>query len=132
MKKLFKSVIAVFALSAPMLLSSCATIFSGGSPKITINGDVSEPVTITTTKQTYANVTLPAVVKVKRHKLDGQRIKITSENYTFDDIVLEKTVNGLTFGNIFIGGLVGLGIDLSTNCVSKPLKTEFTIQPQSK
>jgi hypothetical protein len=61
-----------------MSLSSCATIVSGGAPSITINGNVNEPVNITTTKQTYSSVTLPAVVQVDRHKLDGQRIKITS------------------------------------------------------
>lgn len=33
---------------------------------------------ITTKTQTYAGVTLPDVVKVERHKLDGQRISITS------------------------------------------------------
>lgn len=87
---------------------------------------------ITTEKKTYDNVTLPAVVKVKRHHLDGQRIKITSENYKFNDIVLTKTVNGMAFGNILIGGLIGWGIDLSTNCVSKPEKTEFTITPLPK
>ena len=130
MRKTAKNVIA--ALVFPMLLTSCATICSGGSPSITINGEVSEPVTIRTEKKTYDNVTLPAVVKVKRHHLDGQRIKITSENYKFNDIVLTKTVNGMAFGNILIGGLIGWGIDLSTNCVSKPEKTEFTIIPLPK
>ena len=36
-------------------------------------------------------------VKVKRHKLDGQRIKIESENYKYKDIILGKTINGLGF-----------------------------------
>ena len=49
--------------------------------KITINGDVPEPVTIETEETAYIDVTLPALVKVKRHHIDGQRIKITSENY---------------------------------------------------
>jgi hypothetical protein len=129
MKKLFKTSIATLALSVPVLLSSCATIVSGNDPSITINGNVSEPVTITTEKQTYPGVTLPAVVQVNRRHLEGQRIKITSENYKFDDIVLKKTVNGWTFGNILIGGLIGWGIDLSTNCVSKPAQKEFTIAP---
>jgi hypothetical protein len=66
--------------TATIQLSSCATIFSGGAPKITINGDVPEPVTIETEDAAYIDVTLPAVVKAKRHHIDGQRIKITSEN----------------------------------------------------
>lgn len=133
--KFFKT--AIMAAVAPILLASCATIVSGGSPSITIDGNVSEPVTITTTKQTYPNVTLPCVVKVNRHKLDGQRIYIQSETTRYRDVVLEKSTNGWAFGNILIGGLIGWGIDLGTNCVSKPAQTHFyinanDIQDQSK
>ena len=115
------------------LFSSCATIVSGGDPSITINSSsVFEPVTITTEKQSYPNVTLPAVVQVKRKKLDGQRIRIEAENYKFEDIVLRKTVNGWAFGNILLGGLIGWSIDLMTNCVSKPAQDEFMIEPTFK
>lgn len=123
--KFLKAVL--FAAAMPMLLSSCATIVSGGSPKITIDGNVGEPVTITTTKQTYRNVTLPYVVKVRRHALDGQRIYINSETTRYRDVVLEKKTNAWAFGNILIGGLIGWGVDLGTNCVSKPAQTRFYI-----
>jgi hypothetical protein len=133
MKKLVKTwSIATVVATATIQLSSCATIVSGGAPKITINGDVPEPVTIETEDGAYIDVTLPTVVKAKRHHIDGQHIQITSENYKFDDIVLTKTVNGWAFGNILIGGLIGWGIDLGTNCVSKPAQTEFTITPRPK
>lgn len=133
MKKLVKTLsIATVVATATIQLSSCATIVSGGAPKITINGDVPEPVTIETEDAAYIDVTLPTVVKAKRHHIDGQHIQITSENYKFDDIVLTKTVNGWAFGNILIGGLIGWGIDLGTNCVSKPAQTEFTITPLPK
>ena len=123
--KFFKT---IFMLAiAPTLLTSCATIVSGGSPKITIDGNVHEPVTITTTKQIYSNVTLPYIVKVNRHKLDGQRIYIQSENTRYKDVVLEKSTNGWAWGNILLGGLIGWGIDLCTNCVSKPRQTHFYI-----
>ena len=133
MKRLVKTFsIAASVATASVLLSSCATIVAGGAPKITIYGDVPEPVTIETEDGAYIDVSLPTVVKAKRHHIDGQHIQITSENYTFDDIVLTKTVNGWAFGNILIGGLIGWGIDLGTNCVSKPSQTEFTITPKPK
>lgn len=115
-----------------LLLSSCATIISGISPSIHIDGNNPEPVTITTSYQTYENVNLPQVVKVKRKKLDGQRIQITSPNYDYKDIVLKKTVNGWTFGNILLGGLIGWGVDLGTNAVSKPQQDTFQVSPTPK
>jgi hypothetical protein len=133
MKKLVKtcSYTATVAM-VTLLLTSCATIVAGGAPKIIINGDVPEPVTIETEEAAYIDVTLPFMVKVKRHHIDGQRIKITSENYQYNDIMLRKTLNDWTLGNILIGGLIGWGIDLGTNCVSKPAQTEFTITPLPK
>ena len=133
MKRLVKTFgIAATVATASVLLSSCATIVAGGAPKIMINGDVPEPVTIETEEAAYIDVTLPALVKVKRHHLDGQHIKITSENYEYNDIMLRKTLNVWTLGNILIGGLIGWGVDLGTNCVSKPAQTEFTITPKPK
>lgn len=119
---------AIIILSImPILLSSCATIFSGGSPKITIDGNVAEPVTITTSKNVYSNVSLPYVVRVSRHKLNDQRISVRSATTKYKDIVLEKKVNGWAFGNILLGGIPGLAIDLGTNAVSKPKEKHFYI-----
>ena len=115
-----------------LMLSSCATIITGTTSKVTIDGDVDEPVTITTSFQTYEDVELPQVVKISRKAIDGQRIQIESEHYKFKDIVLRKSINGWAWGNILIGGLIGLGIDLGTNAVSKPAINSFNIKPKPK
>ena len=127
MKKTTRIKTAGVAAIMPLLLSSCATIVSGGSPTIIIDGNVKEPVTITTTKQSYPNVTLPYSVKVSRHKLDGQRIHVQSETTRYKYIILEKKTNEWAFGNILLGGLIGWGVDLGTNAVSKPAQTRFYI-----
>lgn len=88
--------------------------------------------TIITEKQTYPNVQLPYTVRVNRHHIDGQRIKVQSEKGEYRDIVLEKKVNGWAWGNILIGGLVGWGVDLITNCVSKPSKTNYYLEEKRK
>lgn len=127
MKKVFMF-ISIVAMTT--LFSSCATLFAGGDPSITIDGTTKEPVTIVTEKQTYPNVQLPCVVQVKRHHLDGQRIQVQSENYIYRDIVLEKSMNEWTLANILIGGIIGWGIDLGTNCVSKPSQKHYYIQEE--
>lgn len=120
--------LALISATISMMMSSCATIVSGGSPSITIDGDVKGPVTIKTEKQTYSNVTLPCVVKVKRHRLDGQRISIQSENKHYRDIVLEKSTNAWAFGNILLGGIIGWCIDMGTNAVSVPAQKRFYVR----
>ena len=123
---------AAMSCIATMSLTSCATILSGSANKIYIDGDVDEPVTIVTEKQTYENVELPAMVKINRHGIDGQRVKIKSENCEYKDIVLEKKINAVTFGNILLGGIPGWLVDLATNCVSMPQKKHYDITGKPK
>ena len=130
MKKLAKNLVLLTVCTLTM--SSCATIVAGGSPKITIDGDTKNPVTIITEKQTYPNVTLPYTVRVNRHHIDGQRVQIQSENGNYRDVVLEKKVNNWTWGNILIGGLIGWGVDLITNSVAKPSKPNYFIEKRTE
>lgn len=122
----------MFLPASPLFVfSSCATIVAGRDPSIN-SSNVSVLTTITTEKQTYPNVTLPAVVQVKRKKLDGQRIRIEAENYKFQDNQLRKAVNGWAFGNILFGKKIGMNVDLITNCVSKPSQEKYNIEPTLK
>jgi hypothetical protein len=130
MKRFVK--LTVLSACVVACFSSCATIVAGGSPKITIDGDRKEPVTIITEKQTYENVELPYVVRTNRHHIDGQRIQIKSDNYNYRDIILDKKVNSWTLGNILIGGLIGWGVDLITNCVSEPAQKNYYIEGKPK
>jgi hypothetical protein len=75
---------------------------------------------------------LPAEVKVDRKHLGGQHIKITSPNYTYEDIILNRKVNGWAFGNILFGGLIGLCVDLGTNAVSQPGQETYYIKATPK
>ena len=122
----------LYAIASMLMFSSCATIITGTTSKVTIDGDVNEPVTITTSFQTYEDVELPQVVKISRKTIDGQRIQIDSEHHKFKDVVLRKSINGWAWDNILIGGLIGLAIDLGTNAVSKPAIDSFNIKPIPK
>ena len=119
-------------ITCTLMFSSCATLITGTTSKVTIDGDVDEPVTITTNFQTYEDVELPQVVKISRKSIDGQRIQIESEHYKFKDVVLRKSINGWAWGNILFGGLIGLAIDMGTNAVSKPAIHSFNIKPIPK
>ena len=129
MKGIAFTLCRLFATSlAAMLLTSCATIFSGTRADIFIHGDVDEPVTIVSSHGEYKDVTFPTVVEVKRRHLNGQHIQISSEHHTFDDIVLRKAFNEWTLASILLSGY-GVVIDLITNAVSKPRFDCFFVRP---
>lgn len=120
MKKIIRTVFGILVICS---MTSCATLFDGGSPKVTVNSTTipaGTPVTITTENYVYRDVTLPCRVKVRRHGIDGQRIHVASAHKQYPDIILEKKVNAWTWGNILIGGVIGWSVDLITNCVAKP------------
>lgn len=115
----------ILATATLALVTSCATLVAGGSPTIIIDGDTPNPVTIVTAKKTYKDVLLPVTVEVNRHKIEGQRIQVLSKTEKYRDIYLTKKTNSWAYGNILLGGLIGWGIDLITNCVAKPKDTNF-------
>ena len=124
--------LTAFSIAVVFLCTSCATIVSGTKPKVTINGDAKEPVTIRTSYTTYENVMLPTQVRLKRKHLSGQRISVTSENYTYNDILIEKKTNGWAWGNLCLGGLIGWIVDLGTNCVSEPREYQYYVHAEPK
>jgi len=128
MKRLLSkgSVIALLLLT--VLYTSCATIISGSSAKIQIDGNVDEPVNIVTSKDVYRDISLPTTVEVNRRSLDGQHIQISSENYAFSDIVLRKSTNSWSILSAALYG-VPLIVDLMTNAASKPAQDKFFITP---
>ena len=121
------SVIALLLLT--VLYSSCATIISGTSAKIQIDGAVDEHVNIVTSKNVYRDISLPTTVEVKRRSLDGQHIQISSENYAFSDIVLRKSNNPWSILSALYG--VPLLVDLMTNAASEPAQDHFFITPDA-
>lgn len=98
------------ALSALLTFGSCATIMTGTRASININGQQEEPVNIVTPTHTYEQVMLPYVVKVPKKKLE-EKISVTSEHYIYRDFIPGRKMCGWVWGNILIGGLIGLGID---------------------
>ena len=120
---------AIALLLLTVLYSSCATIISGTSAKIQIDGAVDEHVNIVTSKNVYRDISLPTTVEVKRRSLDGQHIQISSENYAFSDIVLRKSNNPWSILSALYG--VPLLVDLMTNAASEPAQDHFFITPDA-
>jgi hypothetical protein len=125
MKKTILS-FAMFAIAVPTLFSSCATIFGKSSYPVSINSNpagATVSITDKKSKEVYKGQT-PATVTLKSgagffSKAEYQ-VKITSPGYAEQVIPMNFKLNGWYFGNLLIGGVLGmLIIDPATGAMWK-------------
>ena len=126
MKKLC---IPLLALSA-LLLTSCATIISGTQATIILDGDVQEPLTVTTPTDTLDSLSLPATISLLRRDLN-KPITLTSSSYDYADIIPGRKTNPWVAANFFNGG-VGLLADIITDALYQPVQGRYTVVSRPK
>lgn len=98
-----------------ILISGCASIFSGNASmlnimtfpdnaKVTIKGSQSGEKLV---EYTPCNLTL--------NKGSDYMVKIEYAGYQSENIIIRREIAGWFWGNIFLGGVIGMLIDYSTN-----------------
>lgn len=130
--------LTAIALSATVLFSSCASIVSKSSYPITINSNPTEAkISITDKKgiEIYTGNT-PASLKLKAGSgfFGKARYQVKFEKVGFDSktVPVEFKLDGWYFGNLLLGGLIGmLIIDPATGAMYK-LETEFLNETLTK
>jgi hypothetical protein len=96
-------------------LVGCASIVSGGPAKISVSSQPSGATVTVINNRSGENVdvsTTPTVLRLKRgagyFKAAQYRLVIEKEGYQPAQIEISSSVNGWYFGNLFIGGLLGM------------------------
>lgn len=102
--------IFVLAFGLMVATSSCATILQSGPDRIPVR---SEPEGATVLLNGMPVGTTPMMVEVNR--ADDCSIEIRKDGYQTFALSRDKVVSGWVFGNILIGGVIGLGVDLITH-----------------
>lgn len=94
-----------------------ACVFTGCA---TIVKDDSQPVAFSSTPQGATisingvpRGTTPATIMVKRSR-KKQMVQYDLAGYKTEIFPLDKSVAGMTFGNIIFGGIIGIGVDIAT------------------
>lgn len=106
-----KSIISCF-LALTLLMSSCATIFSGSKQKVKFS---SNPSSATIFIDEVEVGKTPFEIKLARKKKHSVMIKL--EGYETYQTNLTKKLNGWFLGNILIGGIIGFIIDPITGAM---------------
>ncbi|HJT45017.1 MAG TPA: hypothetical protein VJ721_01980 [Chthoniobacterales bacterium] len=124
-----------------LAVSGCASIFSGGPKKVSIN--TTPPGAKVTVYDKFGKVVTsrqtPAVVALERKvgyfAPQEYRIVIEKPGYKPAEIRLQSTINGWYFGNLFLGGLIGMVIvDPMTGAMFtfSPDKIDQTLTPAQR
>lgn len=107
MNKIFKGTLFLTTL---LILNGCATIMTGSSQPITINSDV--PNSKVYVDGAYTGQT-PLILDHLSTKTN-HTFRIEAEGYTPVTEVLKREASGWVWGNLLLGGPIGLGIDFGT------------------
>ncbi len=121
-----KKVIGLFGLF--VLLTSCASIFNGSKAKIVVDNaePIPAPVTMTVDGKQYADIYLPAKVRIKRG-FKSSTITATASGYSDGKVNVDKKFNSTTLLNILLGGIPGMAIDAATGAMMKPASNHYTM-----
>ncbi len=115
----------ISAVLALMLFTSCATIVSGSKQKVKF---VSNPSAATIYIDEVEVGKTPFEMKLARKKEHQVLIKL--DGYQPYQTTLTKKINGWYFGNILVGGLIGVIVDPITgamyNLTPKEINAELT------
>ena len=105
-----KYIQSLIVLLIPVIFNSCATITKDDSQPVSFS---SEPQGADVSLNSISVGTTPTTVMVKR-KMGKTMVTYSKEGYRTQTFPLDKSVAGMTFGNIIFGGLIGVGVDVAT------------------
>jgi hypothetical protein len=108
-------------IAALMMTSGCATVFNGTSQEI---GIASSPTGAAVTIDGVSYGSTPAIADLKRKNNHLVRVELTG--YQPYETTLTKKVSGWVWGNILIGGLIGLAIDAISGGLYKLTPDQLT------
>ena len=123
---MWKQLIVVFSLAA---LSGCATIVEGSDQNIAI--DTSPQGAVCEVKRdgvTIGSTVTPGTVNISKSK-DPIGVVCNKKGYRTATSGADSDFEGMTLGNILLGGVVGVAIDAGSGAMNEyPDKVVLTLQ----
>ncbi|MCM3876863.1 MAG: hypothetical protein NEA02_10635 [Thermoanaerobaculia bacterium] len=107
-----KTLIAAFLVTIVVSASGCASVVHGTTQAVPVNSSpVGASVKVNCGKSVVtANTLTPTTVRLKRNA-EPCNITLSKEGYEDASLVFLRSVSGWFWGNILIGGVVGMIID---------------------
>ncbi|OED39089.1 hypothetical protein AB833_16220 [Chromatiales bacterium (ex Bugula neritina AB1)] len=113
MKQTIKSALTTVIAATFILTTGCATITSGPDQAVQIDSTPADAVI------KINNITVgktPAMVDLKRSQRTAT-VELELPGFQPEKIVLKRGLNGWVWGNILLGGIIGVVVDVSTGAM---------------
>jgi hypothetical protein len=113
-------VLRVWWIALSVLLAGCATITRGTMQSVSINTPnvVGAVCTLQSSSIGTKTVTAPTTVSLEKGQ-DNIAVHCKKQCYTDGVGTLVSSVEGMTAGNILVGGVIGLGVDAASGAINK-------------
>ena len=107
------------ALAIGIILTGCATITRGTTQVVAINTPGVPGATCTLTSESIGTQTLvtPSTVPLQKG-VNNVAVHCTKQCYHEGVGVIASNVEGMTAGNILVGGVIGLGVDAASGAMN--------------
>lgn len=121
-----RNTVLISSLFTALILTSCATIFSGSKQNVKFS---SNPSIATVFIDNVEVGKTPFEIMLNRNKEHGIMLKL--EGYQPYQTSITRKINGWFWGNILIGGLIGVIVDASTGAMYNLTPKEINAQMNS-
>lgn len=101
-------------------LAACATLTKGTTQVVAVNTPGVAGATCTLSSEAIGSqlIVTPGTVTLEKSK-ESIAVKCTKECYVEDGGVIASNMEGMTAGNIILGGVIGLGVDAASGAMNK-------------
>ena len=119
----------LFAFVIVGLLSSCATIMTGTTSQVSFDSNPKGAQIYAVTKKGKIEIgTTPTVSTISKKT---KSIEFRMDKYYKETVYIQTTLNGWYFGNLILGGIPGMAVDLiSGGYINLPDKVEATLKKE--
>ena len=109
-------------LTVCVMVNGCATVTTSPLQRVPVITDPSGAKVTTNTG--HGDVT-PCVLELERRK--SHLLTIEKYGYKTAQVALKQTLCGATAGNLIVGGVIGLGVDVMTGSCFKLVPEEVNV-----
>ncbi|MDX2103378.1 MAG: hypothetical protein SF002_12675 [Alphaproteobacteria bacterium] len=117
-------------LIASLVVAGCATVVSGTESQVLFQSQPPRTTcTVTRDGQAIATLVTPQAVKISNSRVP-LTVSCTSPGYLDGEQIVESEFTGTTFGNVLLGGFIGIAVDAASGANNRyPERVDINLIP---